>query len=71
MTLGTLKLLNVLGVYEIIYGIKEGGFSGHYKKRKCDNVIEKENCSQQVLKFVTMKTEQSKESEKALVRRIC
>ena len=26
-TLGTLKLLNVLGVYEIIYGIKEGGFS--------------------------------------------
>ena len=28
---------------------KEGGFSGH-------NVIERENCSHQVLKFVTIKT---------------
>ena len=60
MTLGTLKLLNVLGVYEIIYGIKAGGFSGHYIKMKCHNIIEKDNCSQQVLKFVTIKTEQSK-----------
>ena len=30
MTLGTLKLLNVLGDYEIIYGSEVGGFSGHY-----------------------------------------
>ena len=50
-----------MGVYEIIYGIKAGGFSGHYIKRKCQNIIEKENCSQQVLTFVTIKTEQSKE----------
>ena len=48
---GTLKLLNALGVYEIIYGLKAGGFSGHYIKMKCHNVIEKENCSQQVLKL--------------------
>ena len=27
---GTPKLLNDLGVYEIIYGFKTGGFSGHY-----------------------------------------
>ena len=40
-TLGTLKLLNILGAYEIIYGIKEGGFSGHYIKMKCHNVIER------------------------------
>ena len=43
---------------------KEGGFSGH-------NVIEKENCSHQVLKFVTIKTEQPKELKQALVRRTC
>ena len=57
---GTLKLLNALVVYEIIYG-KAGGFSGHYVKMKCHNIIEKDNCSQQELKFVTIKTEQSKE----------
>ena len=43
---------------------KEGGFSGH-------NVIERENCSHQVLKFVTIKTEQPKELKQALVRRTC
>ena len=53
---GTLKLLNALGVYEIIYGLKAGGFSGRYIKMKCHNVIENDNCSQQVLKFVTIKT---------------
>ena len=46
--------------YVIIYSIKAGGFSGHYVKMKCHNIIEKDNCSQQVLKFVTIKTEQSK-----------
>ena len=61
LPVGTLKLLNTLGVYEIIHGIKVGGFSGHYIKMKCPNIIEKDNCSQQVLKFVTIKTEQSKE----------
>ena len=53
------------------FTVKEGGFSGHYIKMKCHNVIERENCSQQVLRFVTIKTEQSKESEQALDRRIC
>ena len=61
LPVGTLKLLNALGVYEIIYGLKAGGFSGHYIKIKRPNIIEKDNCSQQVLKFVTIKTEQSKE----------
>ena len=37
---------------------------------KCQNIIEKDNCSQQVLKFVTIKTEQSKEKQ-ALLRRTC
>ena len=37
---------------------------------KCHNIIEKDNRSQQVLKFVTIKTEQSKEKQ-ALVRRTC
>ena len=41
--------------------LKAGGFSGHYIKIKRPNIIEKDNCSQQVLKFVTIKTEQSKE----------
>ena len=50
-----------MGVYEIIHGIKAGGFSGHYIKMNCPNITEKDNCSQQVLKFVTIKTEQSKE----------
>ena len=40
--------------YEIIYSIKAGGFSGHYIKITCHNIIEKDNCSQQVLKFVTI-----------------
>ena len=35
----------------------------------CHNVIKKKSCSQKVLKFVTTKTEQSKKSEQALVRR--
>ena len=43
---------------------KKGGFSGH-------NVVERENCSHQVLKFVTIKTEQPKELKQALVRRTC
>ena len=55
--------------YEIIYTIKASGLSGHYIKINCHNTIEKDNCSQQVLKFVTIKTEQSRESEQALVRR--
>ena len=38
---------------------------------KCHNVFKKKSCSQQVLKFVTTKTEQSRESEQALVRRTC
>ena len=35
--------------------LKAGGFSGHYIKIKRPNIIEKDNCSQQVLKFVTIK----------------
>ena len=38
--------------------------------KKCHKIIEKDNCSQQVLKFVTIKTEQSKEKQ-ALLRRTC
>ena len=53
---GTLKLLNALGVYEIIYGLKAGRFSGHYIKMKCHNVIKNDTCSQKVPKFVTIKT---------------
>ena len=47
LPVGTLKLLNALGVHEIIYGIKSGWVFWSLFK--------------QVLKFVTIKTEQSKE----------
>ena len=57
---GTPKLLNDLGVYEIIYGFKRVGFLVIMYKWSATTLSKKATVAK-VLKFITIKTEQSKE----------